>query len=83
MLSQRRTPQDLACDEALIYNYLQDTWTIRDLPNSYAATNGPTTNGTSFDLNTDFLILTGQRQLSVLQTTEQRSYRLWCWSLIR
>ena len=50
-----------ACNEALIYNYLQDTWTIRDLPNSFAATNGPTTNGTSFDLNTDFLVVTGQR----------------------
>ena len=32
---------DGACNEALIWNYRDNTWSIRDLPNAFAATLGP------------------------------------------
>ena len=33
------------CNEALIWNYRENTWTRRDLPNSYSGTQGPINGG--------------------------------------
>ena len=47
------------CNEAIIWNYVDDTWTIRDMPDSLAGTIGPSTNGTSFEEGEDNILFTG------------------------
>ena len=43
-----------AYDEALIWNYVNNTWTIRDLPNVNGMTTGPIPGGGNFETLVDF-----------------------------
>ena len=54
-----------ACNEALIWNYNHNTWTIRDLDDVYAATYGSGVDGTTF---TRFDVPVMARDGSLLQT---------------
>ena len=55
------TASEGPCDEALIWNYLQNTWSIRDLPNTNAATNGFLPRDGVFQQNREGLLFTGFR----------------------
>ncbi len=50
------------CTEALIWNYRDNTWSIRDLQNTRGATVGPTTDGTDFSNIKEALFFTGFNQ---------------------
>ena len=45
------------CNEALVWNYRQDTWTKRDIPNAFTGTQGPINGGGANSVQT--LSLTG------------------------
>ena len=47
------------CDEALIWNYKEDTWSVRDMPNTIAGAVGPVTDGTSFVAGSEYPIFSG------------------------
>ena len=60
---------DGRCDEALIWNHKQDTWTRRDLPLSRAGTFGPLSNGTEFVASSEHIIFTGYRRIADTTTS--------------
>ena len=47
------------CNEALIWNYRQNTWAIRDLPNVTHGFQAPSISNNAFELSNEKLILTG------------------------
>ena len=47
------------CDEALIWNYRQNTWTIRDMPNTRGVTFGPRRSGQAFVEGSEHIIFNG------------------------
>ena len=47
------------CDEALIWNYRDNTWSKRDLPNTLGATLGPLSDNTNFLPASDYVHITG------------------------
>ena len=51
---------DTRCDEALVWNYRQDTWGRRQMPLSRSATQGPSTTGTAFLRSNEHIVFTGQ-----------------------
>ena len=52
------------CNEALIWNYRNFTWTIRDLPNSRDATLGPRIENNAFVGGAEYLMITGYENLA-------------------
>ena len=52
------------CDEALIWNYRDNTWTIRDLQNTKCAWLGPIAEDDEFDFSTHFLHFNGYASLA-------------------
>lgn len=53
------TQTEAKCNEAIIWNYVENTWTIRDMPDTIAGTIGPSVSGTSFVAGEDRLLFTG------------------------
>ena len=47
------------CDEALVWNYRNNTWTTYDLPNARSATLGPRIENNAFAGGAEYLMMTG------------------------
>ena len=58
------------CNEALIWNYRENYWTIRDMPNSRSATYGPVSDGTRYVESSENIIFTGYRSTTLPGETE-------------
>lgn len=46
-----------ACNEALIWNFKQNTWTTRDLPNTLCGTKGHIVKNSAFDFSKEYLVM--------------------------
>ena len=55
---------DGRCDEALIWNYHNNTWTIRDMPGTLGGTIGPRRVNDAFSGDVDSIIFTGYQNAS-------------------
>ena len=55
------------CDEALIWNYRQDTWTIRDIPNVRAGFQAPPITNDAFMASSEKLIVVGTADAKFFQ----------------
>ena len=58
------------CDEALIWNFKNSTWTIRDMPNSRGITYGPRVISDAYDLSTEHVVFNGYENSSTATTSD-------------
>ena len=59
-----RTSTGGFCNEAIIWNYRENYWTIRDLPNSRSATYGPISDLSRYLEASENIVFTGHRSLN-------------------
>ena len=62
---------DGRCDEALIWNYHKNTWTIRDMPGTLDATIGPRVVSGEFSGDVDSIIFTGYENAANSTTSDR------------